>query len=477
MSETIQKESGSFRDPSGFVFRYHNQIYRCVDEPAWLLVEEIGKAGVLGDLVRKDLIVDTKPVDEGSALYKELGALLGNEHAHILAHEQIPVISYPSELSYAMLADAGLLHLLLQTELFEKGLSLKDASAFNVQFKKGRPVFIDIPSIEHPAKFNAWIAYGQFCRMFLFPLVLKLYRGYDIRDCFLAHIDGMDVGCTYKMLGPMQAWRPSLFIDVLLQYFLQEHSSGNKRIEELAHKKDYGSHKSGDPEIQIANLNRLERKLLKLRERLSSRGQWIKYSTDNSYSAKGEDEKADFIREFIGKYRPATVLDMGCNTGRFSRIAAEGGSRVVAVDSDHDCVDMLYREAREKDLNILPLHMEIGSPTPAMGFMNEERRSFLGRIDCDCLFMLAVVHHLLVSGRIPLDSIREMCRKLAKRWLIIEFVPVEDPMFKKLLELRENIYGHITRKYFEDVMGACFRLLSCREITGSKRILYAFEKI
>jgi hypothetical protein len=140
-------------------------------------------------------------------------------------------------------------------------------------------------------------------------------------------------------------------------------------------------------------------------------------------------------------------------------------------------VDVLYREVNRRGLDILPLHMNIASPTPAMGFMNEERQSFLGRVNCECLLMLALVHHLLVTARIPLEEIREMCRRLTKRWVIIEFVPVEDPMFQKLLELRENIYGHITRKHFEDVMKSGFRLVSCSEMSGTQRVLYAYEKI
>jgi SAM-dependent methyltransferase len=336
-------------------------------------------------------------------------------------------------------------------------------------------VFIDLPSIERPARFDLWVGYGQFCRMFLFPLAVARFRHLSTRDIFLAHVDGMDVDQACRIVGYPGCLRPSLVLDLWLQRLLQNTGASHSRFR--ADPASAPVRVPAAPDAQLVNLNRLRRKLQGWRRKgVCGHRQWINYARTNTYTDAATGEKARFVEDSLRACRPARVLDAGCNTGRFSLLAAGAGCHVVAVDSDHDSVYLLYRRSNEAGLNILPLCVNLAEPTPGMGFMGRERRSFLDRADFDCVMALALVHHLLVTARIPLPAIREMFCQLTSRWLLVEFVPLEDPMFQQLLALRKNLYGDFTRDVFEGEMQRSFRVIRQHKLTDSERIIYVMEK-
>ena len=463
----LKINSGSFRDPAGFVFIHRDQVYRAVSEEHWPLWIDLKDTGLLDELIKAHELISTEAVAAGSDEHESL-AVLCPGFRHFLKHEKIAWISYPAEWCFSMLAEAGLLHLRLQEKLLARDFSLKDASAFNVQFIHTRPVFIDLLSIEKPPRLDVWMAYGQFCRMFLFPLLLYWHRKIGFREIFGASLDGLDVDRAYAMLGAWRSLRPELFLDVFLQRALGQSSGTATTLKQQPVNRDANA--------QLLNLRRLSAKIKKSCRRNAASSHWATYESMHNYTDEAKSEKSRFIGDFMSEHKPGTVLDLGCNTGSYSVLAAERGAKVVAIDSDHDCVEHLYRLARERGLHILPLVVDIANPTPATGFRNQERPSFLQRYSADCVFALALIHHLLVACRLPMAAICDLMADLTNQWLVIEFVEREDSMFQKLLALREDLYGGLMVESFEREFARRFEPVRRMPLPGTRRHLFVYRK-
>lgn len=469
-------DPGSFRDPSGAVFFLGEEVFRGVSGQTWDVMQELKTSGILEDLIQKGLVVQTGLVDPSGDLHRRLQAVQPG-FSRFLQHERVPFVSYPHEWSRRMIADAALSQLAIQRRLVTRGFSLKDASIYNTQFIRGRPVFIDLPSIERPARTDLWIAYGQFCRHFLFPLILAHHRSIDLAGYYVSNMDGMSVESVYKILGGWRSARPSLLVDVFLQRHLQ--SYGQKHMDVTRKRTTATTGRpaaSTNASAQLVNLDRLARKVRKLRNKKDTTGHWAGYATCNTYSDEADALKKQFIQDLMGRHAPRRVLDLGCNTGTYSQIAAGAGSFVVAADIDPECADLLYEKVTRQSLDILPICMDCANPSPGIGFMNRERASFLDRARFDAVFGLALLHHLLITSRIPLPSTRDFFAALTSRWLVLEFVGRQDPMFQHLLALREDIYQDVTRGNFESVYAARFDIRERRELPGSDRCLYLLER-
>jgi len=172
------------------------------------------------------------------------------------------------------------------------------------------------------------------------------------------------------------------------------------------------------------------------------------------------------------------VLDVGCNTGHFSFIAARAGASVVAIDSDPVVTGQVWRDARAERLDVLPLILNLARPSPAMGWRNAECPSFLDRARgaFDAVLMLAVLHHMLVTERVPLPDILNLAAELTKDLLVIEWIEPEDSMFRRLTRGREELHKNLNTAYFERVCGERFDIVRCMRIPGGARSLYALRK-
>ena len=469
-SKKVQCEFGSFRDPSGYVFYFQDEIYRALDSDSFTLLQQLDKDELLSRLEKLGYLIPTNIITQTDPVYSTLKENLPHEN-HFLHHAKVPIISYPYEWSFSMLADSAKLQLELQLTLIEKGYSLKDASAFNVQFISCQPVFIDILSIEKLRFKELWIAYGQFCQMYLFPLLLKRYRNISSKGYFLNNINGLSVEEVYSIFGPLASLKPALLIDVFLQYHFQKSAPGKNTALKQKLKKE-----GSDTTSQVINLKRLLGKITKISRTHKATGHWADYINENTYSTEAEEEKVNYIKEFLKEYSPQTVLDLGCNTGRYSLLASESGAAVIAVDSDHDSIDLLYKHAKKAQANILPLWVDIANPTPALGFRNQERKSFMDRVQADTVFALALIHHLLITSRIPMDAIRDLFYELTESYLVVEFIGRNDDMFQTLLALRKDIYSEITSEAFIAIFNQKFDLINQRKISNTERTLFTFKK-
>ncbi len=463
------RDPGSFRDPSGFVCHLGDEVYRAVDDRCAALVDALSGSGLLTQLQQEAGLVPTRLVREHDAAHTTLRQHFPHAHA-FLQHEKIPFLSYPYEWPRSMLADAALCCLDLQILLIEHELSLKDASVYNIQFARGLPVFIDVPSIEAVTRRDVWTGLHQFYRMFLFPLLMSRFGRTTLKEYFLSNLEGADLDNVYDRFGFLGSLRASLWLDVWLPYQLQRCNRSNgtalrNRIER----------NTSDPRPLLINLRRLRRKVDSLCDASRGTSRWIDYAGHNSYSEDDTARKKAFLTRFLEAHPLTRILDIGCNTGRYAELAARRGVPLVAIDTDESCVDTLHRRTRKTGLDILPLVMDITNPSPGIGFRNSERQPFTSRASFDCVFALALVHHLLVTSRLPLESIRDMLADLTSAWAIVEFVAPDDPMFVQILGAREDIYRHVTLDRFLEVFGTRFHVRD-RQPVAHHRTLVAFEK-
>lgn len=453
---------GSFRDPTGYVFHRGEQVFRAVDEGFLTLFAELEQSSLLAELVESGRIVQSRVVDDDS-----LAAALALEHPgyRYLEHRVVWPITYPYEWCVSMLADAGILTLELQERLLDSGYSLKDASAYNVQFPDGRPIFIDLPSIERPSRSDLWYALGQFGQMFTHPLLLAVLDGWDLRSYFLGSLGGRSLEQVAGSIGRLRRWRPRYLLDVTLPLVL------GRRAERRPSPPRTLGRPEGGPAAQRANLRRLRRKLHALALRYRPRGVWTDYATTCSYDPAAEQAKKSLVREFLEQERPASVLDAGCNTGDYSYIAAAAGCRTIALDADHDSVEMLYRRLRREPAQITPLVGSLNDPSPAVGFRNRERAASVERIRADCVLALAVIHHLRVSANLGLEAVRDLFCDLARAQLVLEFVPQQDRMFERLLRFRTDRFDDFTLGRCREVFAERFTLVREAPLPGSERTL------
>lgn len=467
----MARDTASFRDPSGYVFRYGERIFRALDATSAALLRALETQGHLARWAQAGLIVGTRFVSDPALQAELAGAQPG--FAAFLEHDRIAPITYPYEWSVSMLADAGRLTLRLQGELLKLGLALKDATAYNVQFVRGRPVFIDLTSIEKPARLDLWFALGQFNRMFLYPLLLVKHAGWDLRSYFLSNLDGrstLQVGQAFSFL---RRWSPELILDVGLPYALEKKVKAGKAF---APKAPAAGGATGNPTGQAMTLRRLDKKIAALAEAIAPATVWGDYTRICSYDSEAEASKKELVREFLRQVQPADVLDVGCNTGDYSRLAAECGASAMATDFDVGAVEQMYRRLRQEPAAIVPMVVDIANPSPGIGYRNAERASFLDRAKPDCVLALAVLHHLLVGANLPMAAVRDLFAGIAQKHLVLEFVPTDDPMFRKLVEFRVDLFADVTLARCLAVFGEKFALLRQEPIRHSPRTLLLFAK-
>jgi 2-polyprenyl-3-methyl-5-hydroxy-6-metoxy-1,4-benzoquinol methylase len=465
----IQRVAGSFRDPSGFVFFRNEEVFRSIDSECCSVLMELANEGKIAQWVEEQLIVGTEFIQPGDLLSELQDELPATDH--FLRHEPIPLVTFPYEWTVSMLADAGIHTIDLQIELLKSNCSLKDATAYNIQFVNGKPTMIDVASIEKPSRLDVWFAMGQFLQMFVYPLLLTRLKGWDLRSYFQSSLNGRDIESVAKSFGMLDRLRPSLLLDLTLPLTLHrmsEKKTGSKR--ETLDKKVTNS------SAQIANLKRLRRKLQKLASGYKPAGVWADYTKICNYDNEADSCKKHLVRKLLNGSKPKEVLDIGCNTGTYSFLAAECGANVTAVDGDHDAIEVLYRRLREKPATINPLVVDLGNPSPAIGYMNVERESFLDRSNPDCVMALALIHHLLVSANMSLDAISEQMYEMTERDLILEFVPTDDNMFQRLMNYRVDLFKDVNLESCLAAFSKRFDLIEQHAIDGSQRTLLFFRK-
>lgn len=452
--------ASSFRDPAGYLVTEGGRLYRVVTEKGGVGYRLLRTSGLYDHLTKRGWLIP----------HEELASSpLPTPSACVLAPLLIPFISYPYEWSFSQLKDAALLTLDIQREALLKDMSLKDASNYNIQFMGSRPFFIDTLSFEQRSDFP-WVAYGQFCRHFLAPLALMAAGNMDINRTLIAFLDGLPLTTALELLPLTQRLRWGLFLHLGLHARSQKrHQDANTTLSQKGGQLFFGVKK------QLALVDSLYQTVLALKKpRIKT--EWGDYlSTMDHYSSRAEGEKKRIVEKIAAENRPAMVWDLGGNVGHYSRLFSSRGLRTICFDGDPLCVDANYLEAKKENNEILlPLLMDLANPSPAIGWEHCERQSFLQRGPADLVLALALVHHLRITANIPLVRLGSFFASCSRK-LLIEFVPKTDPMVKKLLLNRSDIFTDYSQMEFEKSFGQHFRLVQKWSLPESARLLYYFE--
>lgn len=452
-----QRLHSSYRDPSGFIFRKGGEIFRQVNPGYKGAYERLLSSGLYDELCEGGLMVAHAEIDPHpyTGAYK------------VLRPEPIPFISYPYEWCFSQLKDAALLTLEIQARALEKGMYLKDASAYNVQFRHGRPVFIDTLSFECYQEGLPWAAYRQFCEHFLMPLAIAAYRDQQLLSLQKSFIEGIPLPIGTTILPFKARLRPGLLMHLFLHAGSQTRHAGRK----------VGSHKK----IGLS-LFRLQALIDSLRSTVASlrlpqkATVWGDYYAETNYSEISMAAKKTIVERLVAASKAKVVLDLGANTGVFSRIAAKSAELVVSTDFDALCIEKSYLQARTDGAkNILPLVIDVTSPSPPLGWRLQERPGFFSRFEGELVMALALIHHLAIGRNLPLPCIAHHMSEMAAV-LVIEFVPKEDSQVQRLLANREDIFPCYTRRDFEEEFARYFDLEEYHDIPGSARTVYLMRR-
>lgn len=458
-----QREPGSYRDPSGFVFRRDGVLHRQVNAvfaDDWAAFQS---SGLHAALVSEDILVADRPAP--IHLAPEPGAVA------VIRPDEIGFISHPFEWSFSQLKDAALLTLRAQSMASERGMTLRDASAYNVQFRDGRPVLIDTLSFERAREGEPWKPYRQFCENFLAPLALMAHRDGRLGQLLRTWIDGIPLDLASELLPRGTRFSPGLAAHIHLHARAQRRHAGSVG----------GAVTAGTPRAvtmsegrRLALLDHVRRTVEGLH--LPARGtEWADYADQTSYSAAGTASKEAIVRrllEAVAAEGGLRAWDVGANTGRYSAIAAGAGFEVLALDGDWAAVERHYLALRAAgEGRIMPLLADIADPSPAIGWANAERASLLARANADVVVALALVHHLAIGRNVPLPMVAELLARLAAN-LVVEWVPKEDPMVQRLLATREDIFPGYSLDGFRAAFGRHFEIVEEAPIEDSRRVIF-----
>ncbi len=472
-----QGPATSFRDPGGRLFFVDQRVLRLVHPAAMDDLEACLASAAVQKLVADRRLVSSRKLDDAQrdALWEnqEFRAQRdGFSGGVILEHERIPFPSYPYEWPPEMLHAAGCLTLDLAAALLRDGLGLKDATPYNVLFRGAEPVFMDLLSVERrDSRDPTWLPHAQFVRTFLLPLLVNRDLGVSLEQVFLSRRDGLEPEEVHRMCGLLRRLAPPFLSLVTLPTWLGSRVRPDDTA--LYEKKLLGD--AGQAAYVLRSLlRRLQRTLQKLEPRPGRKSAWSDYAAMGHYSAEHAAAKRAFVEAAMKEFRPRRVLDVGANTGDFSRLAAENGARVVAVDSDPVVVGEIWRGARARKLDILPLVVDLTRPSPATGWRNRECPGFLQRAQggFDAVFLLAVIHHMLVTERIPLEEIVDLAAALTRDLAVVEYVAPQDPMFRRLLRGREELHRGLTRDVFEAAWRRRFEIVRSQSLPETTRVLY-----
>ena len=468
----------SFRDPAGRVVIADARVFRWVshshrDEFEGFRASSVVRTYIEAGQIVSYCVLDSSEADDVNAMYDLAGSGGLAQDDLVLEHEAF-FRSFPYEWPPEMLEAAGGLTLDLAESLLQEGLGLKDATPYNVLFRGPDPVFIDVLSIERrDARDPMWLPYAQFVRTFLLPLILHERFGITPGSFLLGRRDGIEPEEAYRICGPLAKLRPPILNLVTIPTWL-----GLRKSNPHAYRKRQLLSAKQASFVLGRVIRGLRRQLGRLK--ISGKeSRWSNYvEARESYTAEQLEQKTRFVDQVLTLHQPRRVLDVGCNTGQFSLQAARAGASVVAIDSDQVVVGRLWRQARAQGYDVLPLVVNLARPTPAVGWRNVECPAFLERAygAFDMVFALALLHHLLVTERVPLPAVISLLAELTTDMVVIEYVGTSDPMFQRLLRGREALYEQLSIDAFEAAVRAKFHIVHSEQLKGSCRHLYLLKK-
>jgi hypothetical protein len=443
----IRREDSSFRDPAAFVFSADGIIYRHLQPDYQQAYDHLMSSGLYTTLAHSGMLIsheETNMLSDGA--YK------------VIKPGQIPFINYPYEWSFEQFKAAALLTLKIQQKAMSFGMTLKDATGFNICFEGSHPVFIDTASFDLYDASKPWSAYRQFCQHFLAPLLLARYRGSSLLSLLAQYPDGIPLELAAELLPA----RSNFSLLSLLHIHLQRKVAAT------------GKNANERSTFSQAKLSRIIEHLqsgisaLSLRKETSH---WSSYYHETILSDAYLSGKRKAVLDMTDSLPVESVLDLGANTGEFSMEFASQGKRVIAAESDRICVDQIFSRHKK----VTAVCVDIIHPSPSIGWMNKERARFSERVKSDLILALALMHHLCIGKNLPFNLLAKGLVELGP-WLLIEFVPKSDSKVQLLLHTRADIFDTYTEENFKLSFSQYYTLIQEAALPESDRKLFLFKR-
>jgi SAM-dependent methyltransferase len=451
----------SFRDPSGFIFIKGADVYRAIQPNVRNKYQRLLNQSWYKELVRDGKIQSSSWIERSDL----------DVNYTWLKHEKFDFPLYPHQISAEQLFESALLTLEIAKKAFEHGWILKDASAWNVISLYGNQQFCDITSFEQYDDSGLWIAYGQFCRHYVIPLLLFKYLSLGPAELFMLHRDGVSPEKAKRLLGYRTYLGMAAIETILLPTII-------KKGRPLPSRKN----KSGNVELNRTifsnTLKRLENYVTALRPyKFLAKSTWSDYETDRlHYDQPDLNQKYQFVRNALKKVS-GPVLDLGCNQGEYSLLAASLGLNVVASDFDESALIKLQAKLKHETINVMLLNL--AQPSPSIGWKNSEHESFLNKAKeyFGMVLCLGLIHHLLVSERIPLIEIIDLLASMSRDYVLVEWVNRDDEKFIEIASINAHLYKDLNESIFEKEAKKKFKILDKLALKKTKRTLYLLKKV
>lgn len=464
MASTLQKIKSSFRDPGSQVFSEDGRIFRLIRREAVADYQYLMDSGLYRVLTEKGMLIPHEDVTESFPHLRE------REGDVVISPQRVAFISYPFEWSFSALKAAALATLDIQKICLDHGMTLQDATAFNIQFHQGRWLLIDTGSFRVQKEFHAWGAYRQFCQHFLAPLFLMARTDARLLPLFAHYLDGIPLDLASRLLPFVARLNPAVFMHIVMhgRFTLKDFDVSAVKAQQRPISKATAYGLIDQLRGMIAGLELVRKETV-----------WTAYENTHTYNQSEFKDKEEFIREAMMRSSPDSVWDLGANTGHFSRLVAaqaKPDTSIVAFEYDVMTVEAGERQSRACNRN-KPLHlwMDLLNPTASHGWAGQEWDSLSARGPADLVLALALVHHLCLSGNIRFAQLAEYLGTIS-RHLVVEFVPKDDPQSQRLLKSRKDIYDEYTQENFEEALKVHFTILQSRKVSSTGRTLYLMKR-
>lgn len=451
--------ASSFRDPSGTVFTKDGIIFRAVFQSYQPHYDQLMASGLYQKLVDLKYLIphsEEHKTEGDTTIYK------------IIKPMQLDLITYPQEWCFGQLKEAALLTLQIQKEALASGMVLKDASPYNVQFKDNRAIHIDTLSLETYIEGAPWVAYRQFCEQFFAPLVLMSATTSNL-PMLRMFPAGVPLDVAVKLIPWYKKLKGSIYLNLVLHQRLQR-TQGYKN-----HPKEKNAQGVSKASL-LGHTQMLMRTISKMKPAKQQSKVWSTYYYDESMNKAYASEKEVLVTTLLENIRPDSTIDLGANTGRYSKLASVYSKEVLALEKDPLCLEDFFQELkREETKNILPLLFDIMEPAPPAGWEGKERRPLWERRTADLVMVLAVLHHISIGENVPFEKISSQLALMGNQ-LLIEFVSAEDPNAAKLLRYKPELLPRVSLPAFLQAFACEWEVVQEYPLKHSSRILFYMKK-
>lgn len=449
-SNEIVRRTISNADSFADLFEWKKELYRGIRGGRADLYRAAFESGVIDDMCRNHGLIESEVVD-----------LEVDGYSLVLKHRRLPVVSYCFEWPGLMIQEAALAMLRLMQALQPNGLTLRDGHPWNVIFDCGHPVFVDFGSLKQLQGDRDAYFFNEFACMMYYPLRLLEKDLAHAARWLMRSREGVSHR-EYLLLTKTRQMIPYRLRQVAKRFGLDG----------LARSKSMVTGDNVAPLQQISRLHDLVEAIKFPRQQTV----WSRYGDANYASLTDVTEwttKQKSVNEVLTRIRPSSVTDIGANRGWFSQLAASLGARVIAVDTDEDCMNDLYAKVREKNENIHPVIMNVANPTPAEGIDGNSFPAASQRFQSEFVMANAVVHHLVFTSQLHFEQIVPLLASFGSRWLLVEFMDRDYKYVKEWLRPQHDWY---TRQLFETTLRKVYRTIQTYPSNGNDRVIYFCER-